>query len=191
MKRIPEVLLVFLTMCLCVSSYAEDLKSNEEYRFHIPINSPFAEIGDDTALNPTGRRYKGMLQVEGAFRASWAMYGKQPDHIRLYFFPNDASMQLLPYEEDRFGDESRVHPAKEFWFLNEDDSLAMLLEPSTLLKLKAKKVLSVSGHATVLVSDYETNVDCDKRWYATNLVSVVKGKVLRLQRKSSLDAACN
>ena len=191
MKSLVNLIFALIAGLLCIPSQADDPLANETYRFHVPRGSPFTTTVSDVEEHSTRQTYQGQLEISGGFRASWAMIDGQPDHIRLNFFPTNSSLKYLPYEEDIFSKKSHVHPVKEIWFLNEDDGLAMLLMPALLTRLKDKVVLSVFGHATIVVSGYETNVDCDRRWYATTLVSVSNSRVNKSENHSRLNGICN
>lgn len=183
--------LAFLAMALCcLSTLANDELG--AYRFVVPQGSPFVPLADSTgpAGPPTGQSYSGQLAIHGTFRAAWGLVGGVPSHIRLKFFPSQASKAFLPYEEDVFDGEIVRHPVQELSFLNEEQALTKLVPKDVYMHLKKKRVKTVIGAATVLVEGYATNVDCDRRWYATTLVRVNKSSVRSVHKTTFQNGVC-
>jgi hypothetical protein len=112
-------------------------------------------------------RFVGTVTLFGRFLATWEEIDKDRQSLRVVFQPDDASAALLPQEKGG-------KALKELFFSNREQAPSMLLAPEMAQKFLAKETLAVEGEATVTISDYQTGVDCDQRWYSARLVSVSK-----------------
>ncbi|TXH91275.1 MAG: hypothetical protein E6Q78_00410 [Rhodoferax sp.] len=176
----------------CLPAIADDEQGLGTYKFVVPPGSPFVPLAESSgpAGAPTGQSYSGQLLISGTFRAAWGLIGGIPSHIRLKFYPDQASKAFLPYEEDSFEDVTTKHPVKELSFLNEEQALANLVPKNLYRHLKDKRLKTVSGTATVSIEGYATNVDCDRRWYATTFVAVTKSSVRAVSKTTSQTGVC-
>jgi hypothetical protein len=133
----------------------------------IPKGSPFDLRGKPTPVDGVVA-FHGTGQVDGEFIAKWLREEDMDAKIAIEFIPSIASRTILPYVED-----TMVREVNAISFWNQELAIKALLTKSEYLRLRNRRVKSVSGNARIEISGYSTGVDCDHRWYQAKFVKVV------------------
>jgi hypothetical protein len=85
--------------------------------------------------------------------------------LQLLFVPDQKTAKLLPYWK-------REGTVKEIWLKNPNDFVKAVIAPAAIEALKSKKIASIKGRATVLVSSYALDVVCDSPSYSVEFLSI-------------------
>ena len=124
-----------------------------------PLKLVRSAIGEGNTV-----RFAGTVRISGRFLAAWEASART-GYLRVIFLPGDDSAALLPHAVG-------AGAVKELMVTNNEEAVAMLLDAKTAARLRAKEVVSAEGVATVTIGDYQTVVECDKRWYMARMVAV-------------------
>lgn len=127
-------------------------------------------------------RFASTVRISGRFLAAWEVSARTR-YLRVLFLPSDDSAALLPHAVG-------AGTVKEIMVTNNEDAVAMLLDAETAGRLLAKEVTSVEGTATVTIGDYQTVVECDRRWYMARVVAVATRGDIVATAGNGRPAAC-
>ena len=167
---------------LAFSAFVLSASVSARDQFAIPASSPLVLA---SAANQPGAttRFRGKVEVAGKFEFAWHILDGEPDALEAFFFPSDASRELLPYEVGA----QAPHVVE---VLNTQAAAYMLLGAKESSALLAKRKLRVSGIATVVLHQYFSAVECDHRYYGANVLSVVAPSSLLASLGFSYARAC-
>ncbi|MFH0342647.1 MAG: hypothetical protein ACHBNF_11080 [Chromatiales bacterium] len=180
MNQQCDVLL--LTLLLTLAAPVSASVQPTEYR--IPKGSPF-ELIEPAPPGADLAKFRGSARIAGKFVATWLFDGLEPLEIELTFLPDANSKRLLPYVKD-----SKLRPAEELSFSNEDQAFELPLTPNELRLLRARTVLTVSGTVTIQIAKYATAADCDHRAYVAKLVRVERHGTVHANMASKPYTGC-
>jgi hypothetical protein len=120
-------------------------------------------------LDADGAHFAGSVRITGKY-----LYGYNDDYVSdsgetgepdLYFVPDDGSRRLLPYWYER-------GPVTGLHFANANVFLAAALKPTTVAKVKARKIKSVTGTLTIWVDEYVATESCDAPVYTARFLRI-------------------
>jgi hypothetical protein len=155
MFRFLVTLFLFVTIATPVHSADYEFKADK------PTSLKLLHPGDKPSIN---FKFSGRIQLSGRFVAAWLVGARGQSNLSVAFFPSAESAALLPrMNTDR--------PVTELRLTDPRRAATMLLDPTEMRKLLAKKVLSAEGEATVVVHHYIISVACDQRWYEAKLLT--------------------
>jgi hypothetical protein len=128
-------------------------------------------------------RFTGQVQISGRFQVGWTVVNGEPRRLRAVFFPDGTSARLLPYA-------AGSRPVEELSFSNSEPAVSILLAAATAQRILAKELLDAKGEATVTISDYQTVVECDHRWYIAHLVSASRNENIVVGAEEARSVGC-
>lgn len=156
--------LVLLVACLCLATPC--LAAPDGFITDKPSPLKPAKPGKEPGA-PV--QFRGQVQISGRFQVGWESVNRRGGHLRAAFFPDKASIGLLPHA-------AGGGPVDELLFSNAAQAVSILLDQATAQRILAKDLTDAAGGATVTIRDYRTVVECDHRWYLAHLVLALRNE---------------
>jgi hypothetical protein len=170
------------------------LVTNLAFAVEQPKYDAFASIKPTTLTNPTRAKdspvsvmnFRGELTISGRFTVAWAT--NQPDNLLMYFYPDVPSQEQLPYFTG--GQRAQAEAVQEISVWHQKKTLVDLLSQDQYARLMSREIREISGEATVVISNYTSGVDCDRRWYVAQIKKVKQSEALQLAAITNKIASC-
>lgn len=137
-------------------------------------------------LDMDGAHFAGRIMLSGTY-----VYGRNSSYVSdgfttkpdLHFIPDPASRALLPYLNE-YG------PVRGVYFSNGRSFLKTVLSPSTIAKLDALKIKSVTGKLTIVVDRFEATAVCDSPVYTVRFLRIVQPHEMVASNKLAQPIGC-
>jgi hypothetical protein len=114
-------------------------------------------------------RFEGTFVFSGTFHYGYVTDDPEADAtyglLVLWFVPDAATAKTLPYWKQRGA-------VQAIGLRNDEAFVAAMIAPATRAALAQRKVLSVSGRATLEVRAYRAMIECDEPGYTVEFVSL-------------------
>ena len=152
-----------------IASEPIKIKAMDDVTYIIP---PGSQVGQATVKEYDVVEYAGRIMVSGKYEYGYATddpaetdsYGEK----YLNFFLDKKSIESLPYWE-RDG-----QVASELVINNPEEFARAVISKKQLVRLESKKIMSVSGNASIWVENFQTHVECDHQYDSADFSAVVE-----------------
>lgn len=122
----------------------------------------------------------------GKFIFLWKIFDNEPKYLSLVFLPEEQDFNVIPYANG-----PTIHGKPVQIYLGYSEEQAEVLLGNTLYKrLNDKELLRVKGNATVIITQLSTGIDCDERWFAADIDSVVRASTFDEVSKTKVANGC-
>jgi hypothetical protein len=164
--RIAPLVLAALFSATVSASAELKIRTSKEVEFVIPADSPvrYLRTGQYDVVH-----YSGQFVLSGRF--SYGHYTDDPKEVDWYnerfltFEISSEDAKRLPYW-------TRDGAIRDIQIRNPDRFAAQIIGKTDLELLRTRKINHVSGRATILVKNVQTQVECDHQYTSVEFVSV-------------------
>lgn len=157
-----------------VNVSGQTVRSERGLAFVVPARSPvtFEKFADpfETAT------FAGHYRLSGTYYYGRLTRMRGDDRIGLYFLPDKAMADTLPYWPDE-------GPARELVFENPDSFVAAIIPKRTALAIEAGRRNAVQGRADIWVEGYSATAICGAAIYAAKFLKADKPPTLLAARQ--------
>ncbi len=151
-----------------IASESMKVKAMDDVTYVIPPNSP---VGKATVKEYDVVEYAGRIMVSGKYEYGYATndptdednYGSK----FLTFTLDESSILKLPYwsRDGQVADDLEIN--------NPEDFARALISEEQQADLEARKIMSISGTAIILIDRFQTHVECDHQYDTADFLSFV------------------
>lgn len=142
--------------------------SADQFQTFTPPGSSLRLSSQSTWTDDTYVHFDGHQLISGRFRFEYNVDSPYWVHPFLLFFPDDASLERLPYLTERGSPEG----PRKILIQNPDEAAATLLSDSLAQDLRSGRRPILEGTATIEIDNFAAGFECDAPQFVARLVRV-------------------
>ena len=145
---------------------AGSVASADQFQTVTPPGSTLRLSSRSTATDDTYVHFVGHQLISGRFRFEYNVDSPYWINPFLLFFPDEASLERLPYLTERGSPES----PRQILISNPDEAAATLLSGSLEQALRSGKRPILEGTATIEIDEFAAGFECDAPQFVARFV---------------------